>query len=125
MNELGEYLRNQRELRGWTQADAADRFGISKSYLSRVELGAIKLPSVEIRRQIAAVLNIRHIDMLVLAGELSREEIEGSGAARNPFAPDDPRSLVVERLMIDDELLGAVLAVLAFADRERGVSQSK
>lgn len=119
MNELGDYLRTQRELRGWSQSEAADRFGVSKSYLSRVELGAIKLPSVEVRREIARVLNIRHLDLLVKAGELSNEEIAGAGAARNPFAPDDPKYLVVERLLIDDGFLDTVLSVIAFADRDR------
>jgi transcriptional regulator with XRE-family HTH domain len=98
---------------------------VSKSYLSRTELGAIKLPSVEVRRRIADVLGMRHIDLLVLAGELSPDEIAGAGAARNPFPASDPRHEVIERLLADDALLETVLSLIAFADRERGVHNRK
>jgi len=37
--KFGDYLRRQREDRGWTQPDAANKVGIEQSYLSKLETG--------------------------------------------------------------------------------------
>lgn len=125
MATLGEFLKTRRDMMGWTLAEAGDRVGISASHFHQFETGRIKTPAVELRRAIADAFGVRHLDILVAMGELSPDEIEGTGAPQNPFPHDDPRHGVVERLLVDDDLLDTVLAIIAFADRDRGVNNRK
>jgi transcriptional regulator with XRE-family HTH domain len=37
--KFGDYLRQKREARGWTQPEAANKAGIEQSYLSKLETG--------------------------------------------------------------------------------------
>ncbi len=37
--KFGEYLKSQRDARGWTQPMAAEKIGIEQSYLSKLETG--------------------------------------------------------------------------------------
>jgi transcriptional regulator with XRE-family HTH domain len=63
-------------MRGWGVTDAAARIGMSKSHLSQLERGKIGLPSAALRRQIAEAYGVRHIDILIAAGELTSDEVD-------------------------------------------------
>lgn len=73
---LGPFLLSLRESRGWGVTDAAAHIGMSKSHLSQLEKGKIGLPSAALRRQIAEAYGVRHVDILVAAGELEASEID-------------------------------------------------
>jgi transcriptional regulator with XRE-family HTH domain len=75
MTTLGTFIKSHRERLGLTQQEFADRAGIQRAYLSRIETGDNKLPSADIRRKIAATIGVSHVDILVSAGELSAEEV--------------------------------------------------
>ncbi len=74
---LGAYIRNLRQRRGWTQRRLAEEIGTAPAYLSQIENGGTKLPSADLRRRLADALGVRHVDLLVAAGELEAEEIRG------------------------------------------------
>jgi transcriptional regulator with XRE-family HTH domain len=53
---------------GWTQQDLSDESGLSRSYISRLEMGDIALPSSERLRALAAALGTTTDDLLQAAG---------------------------------------------------------
>ena len=85
---LGAYIRKRRIALGLTQENVADTAGIGRSHLSQIESGKIGLPNAIIRRKIADILRVRHIDLLIAAGELREDEVR-AGAAPAPSELDD------------------------------------
>lgn len=56
---LGTVLRAIRERKGLTQDQVAERAGITKPYLSQLESGARKNPSLPVLRRLAKALGVR------------------------------------------------------------------
>lgn len=106
MMRYGTWLRLRREERGFTQEILAERAGVNRSHLNRIERGTVSLPGRDLRERINQALGI---------------------------APDDPGYLrtlpvherAVEALSRDEEALtlGQTLdRTLLFAtDRERAI----
>lgn len=86
---LGAFIRRKRTERGWNQTQLSEHSGVDRPYLSQIESGKVGLPGAGVRRQIAQALGLRHIDLLVAAGELTGDEAGQS---------DDERSYVIRRL---------------------------
>jgi ribosome-binding protein aMBF1 (putative translation factor) len=53
--ELGEAVRTERERRGWSQSQLAERMGTTQSSVARLEAGSV-LPSIETLDRAAAAL---------------------------------------------------------------------
>jgi transcriptional regulator with XRE-family HTH domain len=85
---LGAYIRRRRIALGLTQENVADAANIGRSHLSQIESGKIGLPNALIRRKLADILRVRHIDLLIAAGEIREEEVR-SGAAPAPTELDE------------------------------------
>lgn len=101
---LGGFLRKRRIDLGLTQEAVSDAAGIGRSHLSQIESGKIGLPNAGIRRRLADVLEVRHVDLLVAAGELDDAEVrEGH----------QPPASELDRLAarLDDDGRAALLAV--------------
>ncbi len=101
---LGGFLRKRRIDLGLTQEAVSDAAGIGRSHLSQIESGKIGLPNAGIRRRLADVLEVRHVDLLVAAGELDDAEVR---EGRQPPASELDR--LAARL--DDDGRAALLAV--------------
>lgn len=61
--KIGSRLRSLRAKRGWTQADAAYKFGVSQGRLSHFESGNM-IPTIETLYRIVAELKCRWVDVL-------------------------------------------------------------
>jgi len=72
---LSEFIVARRESLGLRQVDLADRTGLGRAYINSLERGKLGLPGVEQRRALADALRVRHVDLLVVAGELSPQEL--------------------------------------------------
>jgi transcriptional regulator with XRE-family HTH domain len=119
---LGPYLVRLREGRGWSITDAAAHIGMSKSHLSQLEKGKIGLPNAALRRQIANAYSIRHVDILVAAGELDADELPREGAIREPFPRGTAKAEVVQRLAeLPDEKAIDVLRYILFRLAEQDI----
>lgn len=106
---LGVFIRQRRAFLGLTQESVADQAGIGRSHLSQIESGKIGLPNATIRRRLAKTLRVRHVDLLVAAGEVSEDEVR-SGGAPQPSELDE----IADRLSLDArEALLAVARQLA------------
>lgn len=87
---LASLVRKRREELGFTsQAAFARHAGISSAHLNQIEGGKITVPNADLRRRLSSALGLRHIDLLVAAGEITAEEAG---------IPDDLRSEAERRL---------------------------
>jgi transcriptional regulator with XRE-family HTH domain len=66
--------------------------------LAQIERGKIALPNGDLRRRLASALGVRHVDILVAAGELTADEIPREGTAPEPFPHDATKGQIVEQL---------------------------
>jgi transcriptional regulator with XRE-family HTH domain len=65
---LARRIRELRQVLGWTQQDLSDQSGLSRSYISRLEMGDIALPSSDRLRALAIALGTSTDDLLQAAG---------------------------------------------------------
>ncbi len=72
----------------------ADAVGLSRPYLSQLEAKPDALPSPAIRRNIARVLGTTNVELLIAAGQLTRDEV--GPQAPPEFPPDDPRHDILD-----------------------------
>ncbi len=123
MSNLGDFVRERRIGLGWSQAVIARRAQIPRSYLSNIEHGRSGLPSVDYRRRLASALGLTQLDLLLAAGEVTREEIrfaavkDADAAVKEPDAAGDGairRAAELEQLLsIVFRLDGDALEVVA------------
>lgn len=71
--KFGEYLRQRREERNWTQPEAAAKAGIEQSYLSKLETGR-SYPSEDVfsRLSLAYALDVAEMTQQIEAPEIER-----------------------------------------------------
>jgi transcriptional regulator with XRE-family HTH domain len=86
LTELGEFIRNQREVASMSVRRLADLAGVSNPYLSQIERG-LRRPSAEILQQLAKALKISVETLYVQAGLLSDDEA-GVPSVREAIARD-------------------------------------
>lgn len=81
MRTLKGFVTERREQLGINQTELAKRAGVPRTTVNRIEQGTTKLPEADIRRKLAKALGVRHVDILVAAGELTEEEVLPLGDA--------------------------------------------
>jgi len=94
---LGDFVREKREALGLTQTELSARAKIQRTTVNRIETGTTQLPSADIRRRLATALGVSHLDILVEAQEITRDEIEPLGV-RGTVEPDPVRADLITRL---------------------------
>src|SRR5919204_1594139 len=67
---LANRLKELRRALGWTQQDLSRASGLSRSYISRLEMGDIALPSSDRLRALSSALGTAPDDLLQAAGFL-------------------------------------------------------
>lgn len=65
---LGDVLKQSREVRGLSAADAARSAGISAAYLSKLENDAVKKPSPPVLHQLSEALTVPYAELMLLSG---------------------------------------------------------
>lgn len=75
VENLGEYLREQRTLSKLSLRQLAEQAGVSNPYLSQIERG-LRRPSAEVLQQLAKALRISAETLYVRAGILDPEDGE-------------------------------------------------
>ena len=76
LRDLGEFIREQRNVARLSVRRLSDMAGISNPYLSQIERG-LRRPSAEILQQIAKALRISAETLYVRAGILDAREVGG------------------------------------------------
>lgn len=96
-HELGEFIREQRNVGQMSLRKLSELAGVSNPYLSQIERG-LRKPSAEILQQIARALEISSETLYVRAGIL--DEPDGtpdliSEIRRDPFIGEDQKKTLV------------------------------
>jgi XRE family transcriptional regulator of biofilm formation len=84
---LGDVLRNRREAKGLTQAQLARRAKITDEYVSMLETGAKRNPSLAVLQRLAKVLGVSVSELLANKGN-RRADRDGSGGS---IGKDEPK----------------------------------
>lgn len=120
---MGAFIERRMELLGLNQSQLARRAGVNRAHLSQVISGKIALPSPDFRRKLAAALGVTHLELLVAAGELTREEASLQDTPEPLFADSELLEMLAdlppERLPLVRELVG-----MAIQSAKPRVSQS-
>ena len=67
MTELANSLRDAREARGWTQADLAERIGVSRKTVNTIE-NRVFVPSTLIALKLARALEVPVEELFSISG---------------------------------------------------------
>lgn len=70
---LGSNIRKYRKKFGWTQADLAEKSGISVPFMTQIELGR-KSASLEVVQNIASALNVSYEQLFDENNEVSEKQ---------------------------------------------------
>jgi transcriptional regulator with XRE-family HTH domain len=79
--KFGDYLRQKREARGWTQPDAANKAGIEQSYLSKLETGK-SYPSEDVYARLVAAYEIDADELVRQVGSAEVAKLREIGEVR-------------------------------------------
>jgi transcriptional regulator with XRE-family HTH domain len=116
---LATRLKELRRARGWTQQDLSRTSGLTRSYISRLEMGDIALPSSEKLRALSQALGTAPDDLLQAAGYIDSP----SGASE---LPDVKVYLRRKYALHDAQLLQALeTIILNFRPAEAGKSEDE
>lgn len=77
---LGPYVEEKRLALGLNQTELAEKCGLPRTTINRIESGTTKVPSPDFRRRLAKGLGVSHLDILVASGEIEPEEVQQAGA---------------------------------------------
>ncbi|MBI4295625.1 MAG: helix-turn-helix domain-containing protein [Chloroflexi bacterium] len=73
---FGERLKALRAAAGLSQRELADRVGVSFTYISKLENGAMRIPSEQLIERLATVLSADKDELLTLAGKIPADILE-------------------------------------------------
>jgi len=96
--DLGEFIREQRNVARLSVRRLSDMAGISNPYLSQIERG-LRRPSAEILQQIARALRISAETLYVRAGILDAREVGGDlteSILAEPSLSDDQKQTLLQ-----------------------------
>lgn len=83
---------------GGNQSDFARATGFTTQTISTWLKGRVTLPQIDARRRLAEELGISHVELLVVVGELSEQEVQESGLAGiEPVSPAERALLPIIR----------------------------
>jgi transcriptional regulator with XRE-family HTH domain len=106
-NNLGDYLREQRQSARLSLRQLSELAGVSNPYLSQIERG-LKKPSAEILQQLAKGLEVSAESLYVRAGIL--DERHGDASATHG-APLDTRAVIGADPQLTDRQKAALLDI--------------
>ena len=117
MSSLGVLVKSLRMARGLSQADVAAQAGVVQTYVSDIEAGKRKLPTIGHRRRLAAALGTSNVELLLAAGEVAEAELVTWARAQGfvpPLLDDTPAHLTELSAELAAEDPGSPRRALAF-----------
>ena len=89
--DLGSYLTQARNERGYSQRELAEKCGISAAEICRVESGKRLNPSPSVLRAVADALAVSYPHLMQLAGYMEGDPEEDTGAIEEVFLDESGR----------------------------------
>lgn len=109
---LGEFIKEKRNLKNWSQRDLAAKSGVSNAEISRIESGKRKEPSSSVLKDIAVALDVPVEDLLQQAGVIS-----DSSTSTTQSSFESSAYVSVEDLSADE--IEDVMKYIAFLKSQR------
>ncbi len=98
---LGTSLRQRRQDLGLSLGQLADRTGLHKSFLSRLESGVVRQPSADSLQRVAAALSLPETDLFGLLDDRVRDQLPSL------------RPYLRAKYDLPDEVIGEITAYLS------------
>lgn len=86
---FGDWLYNERQQRGWSREDLAEKAGISAQAIYQIETGRVRSPWKQTRERLANALGTAESPPADVLDELEKEEQISGGGQLNEFSPWD------------------------------------
>lgn len=99
---LGDILKSRREDVGLNLTEMAATVGVSRTYLSRLERGMYKHPSMMVLARIADKLEIRIEDLYAITGYIPPTDLPSFGSYLRAKHPDWPDTAIAELTILCD-----------------------
>lgn len=103
MRTLSSYVAERRQALGLNQTELAERSGVPRTTVNRIETGITKLPDASIRRALSKGLGVCHLDILIAAGEITEEEATHKGAELREPGPIDELCAMLEQIDLSND----------------------
>lgn len=113
IKELGQYLRNLREVLGYSTYDVNKLCDISPSYLSLMENGKRK-PSAIILKKLAPIYNVNYVELYEKAGYIDLAEKE-----RLSINSNNNTEYVIDTKGLTEDEIESVKRYVEFIKNER------
>jgi transcriptional regulator with XRE-family HTH domain len=129
-SSLANRLKELRRALAWTQQDLSGASGLTRSYISRLEMGDIALPSSEKLRALAQSLGTTPDDLLQAAGYIDSPS-EASDLPeikvylRRKYYMQDPRTLQAIETIINNLQPTSVVGTLSGPNTPNGSGAGK
>ena len=115
--DVGRELRRMRLERGLTQADCADRVGLTPNAWSKIECGVRGLGMYHLR-SVSDALDVSYVDVLRMFGPVVRHD-------DGPSRDDDAMRSILSEYVGDGESIGPVMEELRRLRRARNEKEEK
>lgn len=86
--EFAKLLTHIRESKGLTKTDLAKKLGVSQQYITRIELGQTKPPSIELLLKMKNVFNLQREQIANFFTKAFMEKINDSGKSLTDYKRD-------------------------------------
>ena len=96
--DLGEFIREQRNIGQLSLRKLSEQAGVSNPYLSQIERG-LRKPSAEVLRRVARALEISSEELYVRAGILDERDEHpdlGSAIRRDPDLTEEQKKIMIQ-----------------------------
>ena len=96
--DLGEFIREQRNIGQLSLRKLSEQAGVSNPYLSQIERG-LRKPSAEVLRRVARALEISSEELYVRAGILDERDEHpdlGSVIRRDPDLTEEQKKIMIQ-----------------------------
>jgi transcriptional regulator with XRE-family HTH domain len=117
-SSIGVLLRQAREVRQLSAADAARAAGISPAYLNRLENDAVKKPSPHVLHQLSEALSVPYAELMRLSGYRLPDPPD-------PAAEGSPLSTALFGDLTEDERDELVTYLAWYRSRQRAKRRSR
>jgi len=90
---FGEWLYNERQTRGWTREELAEKAEITAQAIYQIETGRVRNPWKQTRDRLVRALGVTQSPPEPVLDELEKEEEIAGGGQLNDFSPWDDKTI--------------------------------
>lgn len=113
-NNIGRIIQERRDVKGLTLQELEIASGVSQSHLGRAERGE-RFPSIDILRKIAKPLDFGVLELFILAGYVTPEDLAEHGLKYSKLEPNVAQALSEEPTEVQQAVIKVIDIVKSIA----------